>query len=273
MEQLEDLNRLDQLGQSISGEQDARTIAVMSGKGGVGKTTTALNLGAALADQGQETVILDMDLDTANLPLELGYLSAGSTTIQDILQSDLDESMLSVVNRVRERLGIIPSAIEQQQVDWTADELKAMTEELDKWVLIDTPPGIGEHQLRIMRAVDAVIVVMTPSESAFIDGMKIVSLAEQAGTEVLGVVINRAGESRYDLEPKDIRESLAEIEVIGTIPEDDRVKKTKNKHKPLIDIHPNAPAAVAYQELAAALSGGSYEAPNTLKRLIGRVRR
>lgn len=276
MESLDSLGELERLG-SVKKELDQElenvSIAILSGKGGVGKTTTALNLGAGLADQWKNTTVLEMDLDTPNLPLELGYSAAGENTVQNLLDTRMSGDMITVINRVRDGMGILPASLSREEVEWESGDLETLVEKLEDCVVIDTPPGVGEVQRKILDAVDYAIIVITPSESAYMDGMKSLSMVQEMETEFLGFVVNRVGESRYDLDTDDLVESLSDYRVLHSIPEDHTVKRTRRENKPVIDINPYCPSAVAYQELASKISGGDYKPPGAIKRLLGKINR
>jgi len=166
-------------------------IAIGSGKGGVGKTTVAVNLAIALAKLGQKTGLLDADVYGPNVPLMMGICDAPyaiGNRIQPLEQHGLRLMSMGFLNPGDKPLiwrGPMLHSVMQsfiRQVDWG---------ELD-YLLVDLPPGTGDVVLSLVQTVPltGAIVVTTPSEVALEDGRKAVLMFQQVKVKLLGIVEN-----------------------------------------------------------------------------------
>lgn len=170
----------------------AHIIAVGSGKGGVGKTTTAVNLAVALANLGYRTGLLDADIYGPNVPLMVGSMETpkvvGDNHIQPIDALGLKVISVGFINPGDRPLvwrgPMLHSIIRQflQQVDWGT---------LD-YLIVDLPPGTGDVVLSLTQTVPltGAIVVSTPSDVALQDARKAIEMFKQVHVDVLGIVEN-----------------------------------------------------------------------------------
>jgi Mrp family chromosome partitioning ATPase len=173
-------------------------ILVMSNKGGVGKSTVAVNLALGLVHKGMRVGLFDIDVHGPSIPKMLGLeemaLVGNGGKIQPVLYA-LNLKVVSMAFLLRDRESPViwrgplkMGAIRQflQEVDWG---------ELD-FLLIDSPPGTGDEPLSIAQLIkdlDGVIVVTTPQEVALLDSRKAVNFARNLGVPVVGVVENMSG--------------------------------------------------------------------------------
>jgi ATP-binding protein involved in chromosome partitioning len=167
-------------------------VAVASGKGGVGKTTVAVNLALALAKLGNKVGLLDADVYGPNVPIMLGSteepMATGAQRIIPVQAQGLKMISMGLLNPgdkpVIWRGPMLHSVITQflRSVEWG---------ELD-YLVIDLPPGTGDVQLTLIQtvAVTGVVVVTTPSTVALADVRKAIEMFRQVNVEVLGVVEN-----------------------------------------------------------------------------------
>jgi ATP-binding protein involved in chromosome partitioning len=177
-------------------------VAVCSGKGGVGKSTVALNLAAALAADGLRVGLLDADVHAPDIPLMVGLARRVPATEWVLARrGGLARTRLEPVERYRVRLmstGFLFG--EDQPVAWTADLVQALLNQLiwsTVWgeldvLLIDLPPGtsdITQAIVRLLPAASAVLVV-TPQDVAHLDTRRVLAMLAQAGVPVLGGVEN-----------------------------------------------------------------------------------
>ncbi|MBI1787515.1 MAG: Mrp/NBP35 family ATP-binding protein [Acidobacteria bacterium] len=166
-------------------------IAVGSGKGGVGKTTVAVNLALALSKLGNQVGLLDADVYGPNVPLMMGISqtpSAVGERIQPLEQYGVKLMSMGFLNPGDKPLvwrgPMLHSVIQQflRGVDWG---------ELD-YLLIDLPPGTGDVQLTLIQTapISGAIIVTTPSEVSLEDARKAVHMFHQVKVEILGIVEN-----------------------------------------------------------------------------------
>jgi septum site-determining protein MinD len=242
-----------------------RAIAIVSGKGGAGKTTLAANLGVALRERGKDVVLVDADLMTSNLSIQLGHFQL-PVTIQNVLEgkAKFSEALYTHPSGVR----FIPSSISLKCLySPTPYRLKNILRRAEGIVLIDSPPGLGREVALVLKACSEVIVVTNPDFSAVADAMKTVSLAREMKKEVLGIVVNRSTGS-FEVKNRDIEE-MCGARVIRNIPEDGNIRKSHFMRMPVLLYSPRSKASREFRGLAAYLTGEPAERPSLWRRLLG----
>lgn len=256
---------------------NTRFILVASGKGGVGKTTATLNIACGLANFGREVVVVDANLSTPHLGIMLGA---------PLLENTLNKALQNTKN-VREcayvhpsGIKVIPASIALRDYDPShSKQLHTILPELAgtaEFVLIDASAGLGPEFRETVRAADEMIVVTSPDLPAVSDAMKLIALAEEHNVPVLGVVVNKVGLS--DTLTLDNIRDLIEAPIIGWVPDDRSVRASLLIKQPVVFSHPDAPAAVGFKKVAAALVGQVYEpevrtmsAPGMIDKIIDRI--
>ncbi len=164
-----------------------RVIGVLSGKGGVGKTVTAINISAALHEFGHETTVIDGDISSANLTVHLGLPDA-TTSLQDVLEKK--EKIYKAIRVVPRGLKIIPASLslEKSIVDMSGFK-EAIRGDLDGITIIDSPPGFSKDLYHIMDACDEILVVTNPDIPSVTDAIKMIEISKKMGKENVGVVL------------------------------------------------------------------------------------
>lgn len=222
------------------------TYAFAGGKGGVGKTTTALNVGVALADSGYETVVVDADLGMCNLGQILD--SDGGPGIHDVLAgtASVAEALVDGPRGVT----VLPG---QADLDAMGDAdpaglspvLNALARDFE-FVLIDTGAGLSHEVLVVLGTADWTLIVTTPDEMALDDAAGTVDIAAKVDGDVLGTVVTRAT-------PEGDRETVEDRigrPLLGVVPDDTAVAS----HEIVAgeSAEPDT-AAAGYRELAKLL--------------------
>ncbi|ELY41099.1 cell division ATPase MinD [Natronorubrum tibetense] len=234
--------------------------AIASGKGGVGKTTTTVNLGTALAEAGERVAVVDADLGMANLA---GFvsLSPDSTTLHDVLSGGA--SIDDATYRITENIVAVPSGTSlDEYADTSPEGLSDVVAELRDqfdYVFLDVGAGVSHETVLPLGLADAVILVSTPEPAAIHDSKKTLELTERAGGAVAGLVLTRTRPDS-DVSYDEIAARL-ETPLLGTIPEDPGARESVYAGTPLVVYRPDGPAATAYKRLAADLAG--IEIPTT----------
>lgn len=235
-----------------------KSIAIISGKGGTGKTTVAINLSLALVGFGRDVTLVDGDLKTSNIGLHFGAPTL-PVTLHEVIEGT--NSIGEATYLHPSGLKIIPSGIsleKSKRAEFRSlrKAVSSITSSRDT-IIFDTPPGIGEEVYEVLKLADESVVVTNPELASITDALKAIKIAEEAGSTVIGVVLNRVKDDGLELSAKNI-EAIADYPVIAIIPEDASVKRALHIKQPLVYSYPNAKAAVAFKMLAAALSGKSY---------------
>jgi len=249
-------------------------IAVASGKGGVGKTTVAVNLALALSKLGHKVGLLDADVYGPNVPIMLGSSAEPRATEQQriipvqaqglkmISMGLLNPGDKPVIWRGPMLHGVITQFL--RSVEWG---------ELD-YLVIDLPPGTGDVQLTLIQtvAVTGAVVVTTPSTVALADVRKAIEMFRQVHVEVLGVVENMSTFTcPHCGKPVDIfghgegARTAHEygVPVLGEIEIDPRIRLGGDTGKPVAAQGETAPVAQSFYKLAKAVTGRLHEVAAT----------
>lgn len=219
--------------------------AIAGGKGGVGRTTTAVNVGAVLqTDAGYDTVVVDADLAMSNVGRMLGVDS--EATIHEVLAGNarVDEAIVQTADG----LGVVAGApaLEAYAEANMAnlDRVVDLLAEIHDVVLVDTGAGVGEEATVPMRLADGILVVTTTGQTALRSTHSTIQLAERIDGTVLGGIATRA----RGADELDRIEAELGIPALGLVPE-----HTGGSEEPLVTNSPSSPAAQAYQYLTAVL--------------------
>ncbi|WP_439027751.1 cell division ATPase MinD [Haloarchaeobius sp. DT45] len=228
--------------------------AIASGKGGVGKTTTTVNLGTALAGAGNRVVIVDVDLGMANLA---GFVSLtpDSVTLHQVLAGEAD--VMDATYQLADGIWAVPSGSELDsyaavKTENLRDVVATLREEFD-YVLLDVGAGVSHETVLPLGLADAVVIVSTPEPASIQDATKTCELADRAGGTIAGVVLTRTHPGS-DINPEEIAAGL-DLPLLATVPEDGAVRKSVFAGTPLVVHAPRSPASRAYRYLAARLAG------------------
>ncbi|MBR9690284.1 AAA family ATPase [Candidatus Woesearchaeota archaeon] len=236
----------------------ARFLVIASGKGGVGKTTTALNLGTALSNFGREVIVLDANMSTANIGLHLGAPNV-PVTLNDVFEGKKNIKEAAFLHPSGLKIILSSIALEKYK-ESHSDMLKKVMEELkdaSEVVIIDTAAGLGKEVKCALSCADEVIIVTTPDLPSVTDTLKTIKIAEKQGSKIIGVVVNRVNNDNLEMTLKNV-ETILEKPIIGIIPQDLSVRKSLYLKNPVNYTHPHSKAAVAYKKLAAKLIGEKY---------------
>ncbi|MBN2518300.1 MAG: cell division ATPase MinD [Candidatus Altiarchaeota archaeon] len=238
-----------------------RVIGVLSGKGGVGKTVTSINLGAALHEFGQDNTIVDADISSANLTIHLG-LPDSTISLQDVL--DGEAHIFKALRVIPRGMKIVPASIslEKNISDLTrlGDVVRGG---LDGLTILDSPPGFSKEVYHIMKASDDILMITNPDVPSVTDAVKIIEIAKKMEKNVLGIVVNRVNGDSFEVMPHEI-EALCEVPVVSKVPEDKNIKRAIFERIPIVYHSPYSPASIEFRYLAARLLGKSYIPPRML---------
>jgi ATP-binding protein involved in chromosome partitioning len=241
-----------------------KIIAVASGKGGVGKSTTSANLALSLARMGLKVALFDADIFGPSMPRMLGLsgLKPGSKNDRIVPLENHGVKVMSIGFMVAEdspvvwRGAMVNGALVQllRDVDWG---------ELDVMV-IDMPPGTGDTQLTISQQVDlaGAVIVSTPQDIALLDARKGLNMFHKVDVPVLGVIENMSyyvctncGHREHVFSHGGAREAAAELgaDFLGEIPLDIKIRETSDAGTPIVVTDPQGPHAQVYGEIAKAV--------------------
>ncbi len=241
-----------------------RTIGVVSGKGGVGKTTLVVNLGAALSHKFKKRVcIVDLNLTTSHLGGALGmhYCPAN---IAKVLKGEAELSD-AVFKHEESGMKIVPGSMKLSDLQGIGfyrlkPALKTLANSHD-FVLVDAGPGLGLEAMAALKYSEELLYVTTPFVPAVMDLVRCEEAAKQFGHPILGIALNMVDEEEHQLSVHEV-ERLTGIKVIAIIPRDAAVSKSLASETPLVLQDEHAPASDAVFHLAAKLCGEKYSTPS-----------
>lgn len=266
-----------------------QTIAVSSGKGGVGKTTVAVNIAVALTQQGAKVGLMDADVYGPNVPMMMGVRKPPEQRDGKLLPAESHGvKLISMGFFVPEetpltwRGPMIHTAIQQflRDVEWG---------DLD-YLVVDLPPGTGDAQLSLGQLIplSGAVIVTTPQEVALHDSRKGLAMFQKINVPILGVIENmsyfvcgKCGE-RTEIFSFGGGERAAEklgITFLGRIPIDPAIRVGGDVGMPLVVTQPGSPQAKAFHEIAAkiaeALKGLACEStqPKPIESLLQKIKR
>ncbi len=240
-------------------------IAVTSGKGGVGKTTTAINIACALAHLGAKVGVLDSDITGPNSPLMLG--------VDDYKPTANDNKIIPAQNCGVKCISMAFFVAKDTPVIWRGPMLdKAIRQflrdvewgELD-YLIIDMPPGTGDAQLTMVQAtqLSGGVIVTTPQEVALLDGRKGLSMFKQMNVPILGFIENMSyftppgSTERYEIFGHGGGRKLAQEEgvpFLGEIPIATELRQACDDGKPLVYGDPDHMVSKKFIEIAKNLA-------------------
>ena len=237
-----------------------KIIAVVSGKGGTGKTSFTANVGLALAVLGKKTLCLDCDITLRNLDLALGLTDKALMDFSDVIAGRCPLSDAAAVHPKYPGLHLLTAPLYPGGLQDVTDEqmrqlLDQVRQEYD-YCLIDAPAGLGQGFRLATGCADCVVVITTTDASALRDAQHTVMLLDKRFTEGhLFLVVGRVQKKLLRALHSTIDDAMdaAGLPLLGVIPEDEDVPYALNRGIPLRDM--NYYAARAYENIARRITG------------------
>jgi len=229
--------------------------AVLSGKGGVGKTTTVVNLGAAINKLNEEVVLVDANLTTPNLGLYFGAPIV-PVNLNHVLQGKADTE--EAVYEHESGTKLVPSSLSLKdlkkiKMDRLYDAVKDLKRNYGN-VLVDSAAGLGEEVAAAIDSCDEVLVVTNPDILSVTDALKAIKFAEDSNKLVRGVIVTKVKNDKNEMSLKSIYEML-EKPILGVIPEDRNIPSSLNQKNAVVNLKPRSKASKAYMDIASKLLG------------------
>ena len=246
-------------------EGKGKIIGIISIKGGVGKTSSVSNLGAVLASEfNKRVLVIDANFTAPNLALHLGLIEP-KITIHDVLlnRAHINEA----IHQHEAGFHLIPGAYVSKKVNPYALKHKiGYLKDSYDIILIDSSPNLNDELLATMIASNELLVVTTPDFPTLSTTLRAVRLAKQRKTPIVGLILNRVRNKKFELSIKDVEEA-AQVPVLSILPEDIKVPESISKTTPVVLYKPKADSSVEYKKLAACLIGERYKDTRLLSRL------
>lgn len=240
----------------------ARVFAVTGAKGGIGKTSVAVNLAIAMSDRGHDVTLFDADLGLANVAVLLGlhplrnlsHVIQGECSLKDILlKGPNDINIIPAASGLKMMSQLTPT--QHSALVHAFDELADTTEIL----IIDTSAGLTDNVISFCSAAQEVIVVVCNEPASLTDAYALIKiLHQQHGVtrfRVLANMVERHEEGReLFLRLVGVTEKFLDVvlDLVGVVPRDRNVMKSLQQQRPLLLCYPSSPAAIALKDLAEA---------------------
>lgn len=236
-----------------------KILVITSGKGGVGKTTTAINLASAMNSFGEDVLVIDGNLSTPNIGIHLNSPEV-PINLNDVLRGKAD--VFEAVYKHESGIKVIPSSLSIKELKRTKPEklkkFKGDFKKIANYIVVDSSAGLGNEATSAIDLADEIIIVTNPEMPALTDALKTIKLVEQFGKPILGVIVTRVKKDDIEMQPEIVKEML-EIPILGMIPEDIAVQKSINQKNTVVHTYPKSNAARAYKEIAAKLLNVKYD--------------
>jgi septum site-determining protein MinD len=236
-----------------------RIIVITSGKGGVGKTTTAINLGAAMNYFGKDVLIIDGNLSTPNVgihlnspevPINLNHVLLGKADPREaVYEHESGMKVMPSSLSIKELKRVKPAKIGDFRKDFKT---------MNDYIIVDSAAGLSDEALATLDLADELIIITNAEMPAITDALKTIKLAEQMKKEVMGVIVTRVRKDNIEMTPEAVRDML-ETPILGMIPEDMNIKRALNQKDAIIHTHPKSNASRAYKEIAARIVNAEYD--------------
>jgi len=251
-----------------------RIIDVCSGKGGVGKTTVAINLGIALQKFNKRVVVVDCNLTTSHLGLLFGIYSL-PVTLNNFLRGEarIEDSTYIHSSGLR----IVPASLDVKEIVNinTGDLKKKFKEAFSGYdiVLLDSAPSLGKESLLALQSSDEALFVANPHIPSLVDVVKCNQLMNSLDDRPspIGIVVNRIRNKPYEIKLDEIR-NFTDLPVVGMIPEDEKILEGSNKKTLVTVSRKNSPSGRAFFEIAAKIAGTEYKDINFFHKLVERLK-
>ncbi len=248
----------------------SKVISVISGKGGVGKTTVTANVGVGLSILGHKTVIVDTDIGLRNLDLALGL---ENNVIYDMVDLAMGECRLreAIIKDERyNQLGFLPTSQFKTENNINFEDFKKIINELKKiyeYIIIDAPAGIGEGFETAAKVSDIALIVVNPEPYSLRDADRVAGLLEIAGVKDMRLIINRVRPEMIGkgimLNINDVIEALG-VRLSGVLFEDEGVIEAAICGSPIV-LDVKSRTGVEFLSIAKRITGHNIPIQNLKK--------
>lgn len=264
--------------------RNCKTIAVLSGKGGVGKSNLSLNLSLALTKQKQRVLLFDMDIGMGNIDILIGQTA--SYTMVDLMEKKL--SIQQIIKKGPQNLAYVAGGTGISSVfEWSPSDLAHLIKELNSltnqydYMIFDMGAGMSESVLKFLKAVDEMIVVTTPEPTAITDAYAAIKLAASYSVSApIRLIINKTlsdkeGNETYERFNRAVQQFLnVSISLLGIVPDDQAVQKAVNRQIPFFLQDPKSKASTSLVDMVNILvPQDDRTATNTQGMFIRRLKR
>ncbi len=236
----------------------ATVIAIMSPKGGVGKTTTSINIAMALALLNHKVLIIDTNLETPHVAVHYGF-SDFNYALQDVLNGTVQMEK-AIYHNDKISLDIIPSRIFKKLGDGNADyklinlfhHLNQIRDKYD-FVVLDSRPSSSLDFIKLINDVNVLLVTL-PEITSVIEAKKLKEKIEENKIKVLGIVINKVNiKNESNMSKSDI-EHMVRTKIVGEVPEEPKMSRALMTGTPITVLNTKSKTAASFMQIASNIA-------------------
>jgi len=237
----------------------AKVYTISSGKGGVGKTFFSINLSRALSLLNFKTLLIDFNLSTPNVSINLG-LGNENNNIHKFLRGEID--IKDCIKEYKENFYIIPGSLDIKDLIYISTEklhngIMKIYDDFD-YIIIDSAAGIGKEAVEALKASEEAIVITNVEKSSLIDAYRVTKVLDSLDIKTFGIVLNKV---RRKVNYVRI-ERFFKKQIIGIIHYDENVQISMDNGIPLIDYDINSIASKDIIEIAEKMTGKELKVKN-----------
>ncbi|MCG2867960.1 MAG: AAA family ATPase [Candidatus Nanopusillus sp.] len=237
----------------------AKVYTISSGKGGVGKTFFSINLSRALSLLNFKTLLIDFNLSTPNVSINLG-LGNENNNIHKFLRGEID--IKDCIKEYKENFYIIPGSLDIKDLIYISTEklhngIMKIYDDFD-YIIIDSAAGIGKEAVEALKASEEAIVITNVEKSSLIDAYRVTKVLDSLDIKTFGIVLNKV---RRKVNYVRI-ERFFKKQIIGIIHYDENVQISMDSGIPLIDYDINSIASKDIIEIAEKITGKELKVKN-----------
>lgn len=249
-----------------------RIIGIVSGKGGVGKTTFSVNLGIALSYFKKKVLIIDCNITTPHLAYYLG-VDNYSVNLTNVFR---DEVEIKYAPSSHKGVMFIPASEELRDMHIDFEKLKHYVKRIAKekdfdFIILDSAPGLGNEATSVLEAAEEVLLVTTPTIPNLTDMVRCVEYVSGMKYKSIKLVFNMVRKSKSEMKIKDLEKSF-DVPILGMVPLSKDIMDSTALGMPIFDYKPNSKICHDFMEIAANLIGIMYKRPSRFRRLIKKLK-
>jgi len=253
-----------------------KVIGIVSGKGGVGKTTFSVNLGLALKRLDKKILLIDCNITTPHLAYYLGAEDY-FITLNNIFRGDVDEKFAPSAHA---GVAFIPASEELRDIiSIDFDKLVKHVNKISRsgvfdYIILDSAPGLGKEGTSVLRSADEILFVTDPTIPNITDIVRCYEYLNMVRTKKVSIVFNKVREKEFELKFKDA-EKFFEAPILGAIPFDENIMDSTAQGIPFLNYMPDSPTAHNFVSVAANLAGIPYEPKSSsrVKRIFRKLKK
>jgi MinD-like ATPase involved in chromosome partitioning or flagellar assembly len=233
-----------------------KVIGIISFKGGVGKTVSAVNIASSLAKQNKSVVVIDSNFTSPNLHVHLGMLE-DKPNLTHVMTGQ--KEIKDVIYQHKSGIHFIPSSFFFDKINLNKfrDSVRSLKDDYE-YVIVDSSPSMNDEMIAALMASDELIFITTPDYPTLLATMKAAQVAKEKNLPVKGIIINKKRNRNFELLKADIEKAVS-LPVIAELDDSVKMLQAGSKFTPLVDFAPKSRNAKEYQRIAQFITGETQE--------------